>query len=67
MNTPKSFSPELITIHPFFTQPVLMLEADLIHTLDLAVDLVELRAAPKDSLLKLVKVSLDGILFPTAG
>lgn len=66
MNTPKSFSPELITIHPFFTQPVLMLEADLIHML-LAVDLVELHAAPRDPLLKLVKVSLDGILFPTAG
>lgn len=67
MNTPKSFSPELIAIHPFFTQPVLMLEADLTNMLDLAVDLVELHAAPRDPPLKLVKVSLDGILFPTAG
>lgn len=67
MKTPKSFSPELISIHPFFTQPVLTLEADLTHMLDLAVDLVELHAAPRDPLLKLVKVSLDGILFCTAG
>lgn len=65
MNTPKFFSLELILIHS--SQPVLMLEADLTHMLDLALDLVELHEAPRDPLLKLVRVSLDGISYPAAG
>lgn len=44
-----------------------MLEADLTHMLDLALDLAELRAAPRDPLLKLVKISLGSIPFPIAG
>lgn len=53
---PQVFLPRA-NFDPFFTQPALNLEVDLTHVLDLALDLVELREAPRDQLLKSVKVS----------
>lgn len=49
------------SLDPFSSQPVPMLDVDLMCIPDLALDLVEPREAPMDPLLKPVEVSLDGI------
>lgn len=62
---PQVFLPRA-NFDPFSTWPLLLLEVDLTHMLDVALDLLVLQEAPRDPLLKPVNVSLDDIPFPPA-